>query len=297
MLPGRSATLITFGRDGYSVRVTVDLSKSAVENAQHYYKRAKKSREKIKGAEEAITRTRSKLEDARTAEIEVATPVRLRVQKERAWYEVFRWFKATDGRLVIGGRDATTNEIIIKKHTSDKDIVFHSDLAGSPFMTVKVEGDEEVSEEVLNQVAQATASYSKAWGMGYTTLDVFWVQGSQVSKSAPAGEYLTKGSFMIYGKKNYFHNADLRLAIGMTKEGGVVSGPVEAVIANTVCYVVIVPGHKKSGQLARDIIAGFHARIGDEDRDKVKALTVDDVQRFIPAGKGALEKGPRRAIR
>lgn len=31
----------------------------------------------------------------------------------------------------------------------------------------------------------------------------WWVYGHQVSKSAPTGEYLTTGSFMIRGKKNY----------------------------------------------------------------------------------------------
>jgi len=43
---------------------------------------------------------------------------------------------------------------------------------------------------------------SVAWEAKVVT-NVWWVESEQVSKTAPAGEYLTTGSFMIRGKKNY----------------------------------------------------------------------------------------------
>jgi predicted ribosome quality control (RQC) complex YloA/Tae2 family protein len=43
---------------------------------------------------------------------------------------------------------------------------------------------------------------SVAWDAKVVT-NVWWVESDQVSKTAPAGEYLTTGSFMIRGKKNY----------------------------------------------------------------------------------------------
>merc|ERR1712142_1462764 len=44
--------------------------------------------------------------------------------------------------------------------------------------------------------------YSAAWEARVVT-SAWWVHHNQVSKTAPSGEYLTTGSFMIRGKKNY----------------------------------------------------------------------------------------------
>lgn len=43
---------------------------------------------------------------------------------------------------------------------------------------------------------------SVAWEAKVVT-SAWWVHADQVSKTAPTGEYLTTGSFMIRGKKNY----------------------------------------------------------------------------------------------
>jgi hypothetical protein len=44
--------------------------------------------------------------------------------------------------------------------------------------------------------------FSVAWEAKVVT-NAYWVWGEQVSKTAPTGEYLTTGSFMIRGKKNF----------------------------------------------------------------------------------------------
>jgi hypothetical protein len=44
--------------------------------------------------------------------------------------------------------------------------------------------------------------YSGAWEAKIST-NAWWVYHNQVSKQAPSGEYLSTGSFMIRGKKNY----------------------------------------------------------------------------------------------
>lgn len=43
----------------------------------------------------------------------------------------------------------------------------------------------------------------------------WWVNADQVSKTAPTGEYLTTGSFMIRGKKNFLPPCQLSLALGL----------------------------------------------------------------------------------
>ena len=42
----------------------------------------------------------------------------------------------------------------------------------------------------------------------------WWVHANQVSKTAPSGEYLTTGSFMIRGKKNYLPPSPLVMGFG-----------------------------------------------------------------------------------
>lgn len=43
--------------------------------------------------------------------------------------------------------------------------------------------------------------------------NAYWVTGDQVSKTAPTGEYLTTGSFMIRGKKNFLPPSNLILGL------------------------------------------------------------------------------------
>lgn len=52
--------------------------------------------------------------------------------------------------------------------------------------------------------------HSVAWDAKVVT-NAYWVTGDQVSKTAPTGEYLTTGSFMVRGKKNFLPPAYLIL--------------------------------------------------------------------------------------
>ena len=46
-------------------------------------------------------------------------------------------------------------------------------------------------------------------------MSAWWVHASQVSKTAPTGEYLSTGSFMIYGKKNFLPPTSLEMGFGV----------------------------------------------------------------------------------
>src|SRR3989338_1378632 len=124
-------------------KLTLDLTKSVEENASDYFEKAKKIKKKIKGAEDALKQHIRKLneleakqeksdaEEAKKSEVQ---------QRKKEWYEKFRWFLSSDGFLVVGGRDATSNEVVVKKHMEKGDLVFHTDMAGSPFFIIKAEG-------------------------------------------------------------------------------------------------------------------------------------------------------------
>lgn len=55
--------------------------------------------------------------------------------------------------------------------------------------------------------------YSAAWDAKIIT-SAWWVHHHQVSKTAPTGEYLTTGSFMIRGKKNFLPPSYLIMGFG-----------------------------------------------------------------------------------
>jgi predicted ribosome quality control (RQC) complex YloA/Tae2 family protein len=257
------------------VDITLNINKSVGENASVYYDESKKMKKKLEGAKIALEESRKKLEilkkEKQSAELKLSEEEERKKRSadiKREWYEKFRWFISSEGFLCIGGRDATTNEIVIKKHTEKDDIIFHTEMAGSPFFIIKTEG-KKPGKATLDECAQATASYSKAWKLGITSTDVFYVSPTQVSKEANAGEYIAKGAFMVRGKKNIM-NADLKIAIGI-KDNRIIGGPVNAVKKHAEKSMTIVPGKEKASDTAKKI----KARIAGE---------LDDIIRFLPSG-------------
>ncbi len=251
------------------MRISLDVRKTPEQNAAEYYEKAKKAKKKLEGARQALEASRRKLEALQKAKAAEQQKKKEAPKQEKKWYEKLRWFISSEGFLVIGGKDATSNEIVIKKHTEANDIVFHTDMAGSPFFVIKTEG-KVPGEATMQETAQATASYSRAWRAGLGLLEVFHVAPEQVSKAARAGEYMGKGAFMIYGKTNYV-SAELRLAVGVTDEGRVMGGPPQAVKAHCTKYAEVVPGRDRTSDAAKRILK----RIGGD---------LDSIITALPAG-------------
>jgi predicted ribosome quality control (RQC) complex YloA/Tae2 family protein len=253
--------------------IILDLKKSIEENASDYFEKAKNIKRKVKGAEKAVQKSIEKLEELEARKERAIGLENKRVKKlrKKEWYEKFRWFFSSDGFLVIGGRDSTSNEVVIKKHTEKNDMVLHTDMSGSPFFVIKAE-NKKVPKSTIKEAADATCTFSRAWKLGLQSSDVFYVKPEQISKKAKSGEYLTKGAFMIYGKTNYVENK-VNLAIGLSKENAVMSGPAEAVKKNCLKYVVLKQGDEKVSSLAKKI----NYKLGGN-------LDLDDIIRALPSG-------------
>lgn len=56
--------------------------------------------------------------------------------------------------------------------------------------------------KTLLEAGNMAVVLSSAW-QSHVLTRAWWVHHDQVSKTAPSGEYLTSGAFMIRGKKNY----------------------------------------------------------------------------------------------
>jgi hypothetical protein len=66
----------------------------------------------------------------------------------------------------------------------------------------------------IQEAGMLAVCRSRAWSAKLITSS-YWVRASQVSKTAPSGEYLSTGSFMIYGKKNYLPPMPLEMGFGI----------------------------------------------------------------------------------
>jgi len=120
----------------------------------------------------------------------------------------------------------------------------HAEVHGAPFIVMKTGGIQPTAE-TLREAAQACVSYSRLWKEGIRSGDAYWVKPEQVTKSAPAGEYLTKGAFMIRGTRNYIRGVELALAMGLTLHNGktlLMAGPLSAVKNRCSTYVQIRQG-------------------------------------------------------
>ncbi|NXT75775.1 NEMF factor, partial [Zapornia atra] len=117
-------------------------------------------------------------------------------------FEKFLWFISSENYLVIAGRDQQQNELIVKRYLRPGDIYVHADLHGATSCVIKNPSGEPIPPRTLTEAGTMALCYSAAWDARVVT-SAWWVSHNQVSKTAPTGEYLTTGSFMIRGKKNF----------------------------------------------------------------------------------------------
>lgn len=223
--------------------------------------------------------------------------VKLQVEKE--WFERYRWFIGSEGLLCIGGRDASSNSAIIRKHLTDQDLVFHAEVHGSPFFVVKnvpSNGAEQFKISLL-EAAQATVSFSRAWKDGLSVADAYWVFPEQVKKGAPTGQFLPKGSFVIQGKRNFVKGIEIRLALGvivLEKKYALMCAPQEAVKKKSIAYCVLLPGGNDPTSMAKKFkqeIVGSCSNISEDFKDLLeylKSLSIDEIIKTIPHGQSKI---------
>ncbi|KAG7533630.1 NFACT protein C-terminal [Arabidopsis thaliana x Arabidopsis arenosa] len=197
-------------------KVEVDLSLSAHGNARRWYEMKKKQETKqektVSAHEKAFRAAEKKTRHQLSQEKVVATISHMR---KIHWFEKFNWFISSENYLVISGRDAQQNEMIVKRYMSKGDLYVHAELHGASSTVIKNHKPEQnVPPLTLNQAGCFTVCHSQAWDSKIVT-SAWWVYPHQVTKTAPTGEYLTVGSFMIRGKKNFLPPHPLIMGFGL----------------------------------------------------------------------------------
>ncbi|MGL4669039.1 MAG: ribosome rescue protein RqcH [Methanobacteriaceae archaeon] len=266
-------------------KIIIDSRLTLAENAETFYEKSKKAKGKINGTLMAIERTKKelkKIESKKEIAIENVKVPKKRVKKDLKWFEKLRWFLSSDNVLVVGGRDANSNEIVVKKYLDNNNVYMHSDIHGAPSVAIKTEVDN-LNENLLKESAIFAASFSSAWSKQYGSLDVYWVKPEQVSKTPQSGEFLAKGSFVVRGTRNYVRGASVKVAIGIVDFEGkrLMAGPVDALEKHSNEYVIIKSGYTKKEQIAKSILSKIN---------KDNLIDLDDVVRVLPSGKCDIER-------
>jgi predicted ribosome quality control (RQC) complex YloA/Tae2 family protein len=276
-----SRGIICLDLDGGELELDARLT--VPQNAERYYSEAKEMARKARGARAALEAT-ERLRAEKAAPRRTRSPVRRRKPK---WYERFRWFNSTDGLLVIGGRDAETNEEVYSKYLEKRDLALHTDAPGAPLTVIKSLGGV-VPETTVREAAQFAVSYSSIWKGGFATGDCYLVGAEQVTKTPEPGEFLRKGAFVIRGERRYLRDVSVGIAVGIA-EGMLIGGPVSAILPRADPAVEIEPGELSPDDLAKRIYRFFSEKVDDRAYVKVVA-SVDRIVQFLPPG-GSRIKG------
>jgi predicted ribosome quality control (RQC) complex YloA/Tae2 family protein len=269
--------------------------------------RAKELERGCVSIEDAKAKLCAQLDKLRSRTTSIQDKIVIKEQIAKEWYERYRWFTTSDGLLAIGGRDASSNSAIIRRHLTENDIVFHAEIHGSPFFILK--DAKQVSEisATLIEVAQATVSFSRAWRDGLFSADAYWVEPSQIKKGAPTGQFLPKGSFVIEGRRNYIKGIEIKLAVGIIWSRSryvLACGPPSAVRKRSVVYTQLSPGGIDPNSVAKkiktELTKASCANTNNKDDKNVylagfiKSVSINDFIRAIPYGHSKIsftEKG------
>lgn len=181
-------------------QVDVELSLSAYANARKYYEGKKKAEEK---KEKTIAMTdhayRAAEKKTKKQMQEVKSKASINALRKIYWFEKFHWFISSENYIIISGKDAQQNEILVKRYMRKGDLYVHADLHGASSCIIKNPSQQRsqrlfffcrinfvsltppsaVPPLTLSQAGCMTVCRSAAWSAKVVT-SAYWVHEHQV---------------------------------------------------------------------------------------------------------------------
>jgi predicted ribosome quality control (RQC) complex YloA/Tae2 family protein len=283
---------------------TFDTKISVHENISNLFKQKKQILDKRSKAEIILKNSESKQKSKKIAndKINIDIKIEIKGQLKDNWFEQFNWFITSDGLLVISGKSADQNEQIVKKYMESNDIYIHSDVYGSGSCIIKNKSSENISENYPKSIIEACENlicHTKAWKLGVPD-KAYWVYPSQVSKSTESGEYVSKGSFIIRGTKNYINVDKMELGLGIlfkkyNKEDFDIEGDLNVEYALPVVgpyssmnkykfKVKIITGNQKIKKILPTVISTYYKKGNIYEKSTIKKISNDSIQRVLVTG-------------
>ena len=188
--------------------------------------------------------------------------------RKKFWFEKFDWFISSENFVVVSGRDMQQNEMLYRRYMRENDIYIHADVHGAATCLIKNPDARPIGASTLEQAGRHSMCHSSAWSAKLVT-SAWWVRPAQVTKSAPSGEYLPTGSFMIRGKKNFLPPHELVLGYGIL----------------FVLDPVSVPNHAGERMPADETLSSAIPLLSDSAREKEELQNAS----FLPALSGGTD--------
>ncbi len=252
---------VEWSHDGRVVHLA--RNRSPRESAQALFEAAKRLGAKLDGARAALADSERRAAAPPAPRPGAAPAAGARAPRRTFWFERFRWFLSSEGAIVVAGKDAASNDLVVKKHLKAGDVYLHADLHGAASVVVKrpAPGLPALTDRTLGEAGQWAVAFSKAWRAGHASASAFWVTPEQVSKAAASGEFVPRGAWVIHGTKNFLKDLTLELALGPVRydsEERWVVAPETAVRARGVVRAIVRPGEERERPaveiaLARDL--------------------------------------------
>ncbi|MCL5100477.1 MAG: NFACT RNA binding domain-containing protein [Candidatus Marsarchaeota archaeon] len=248
------------------MKIVIDFTKSAQDNANDYFSKSKKLKHKSEGAAAMVVELKKQLENIESKPLQSK---KLKRMEKREWYERFNWFFTSDGLLVIGGRSAVQNDEINSKYFEDTDLFFHADIFGASVMILK--NGVSSSKETREEVAQFAGSFSSAWENLQSSVDVYSLTREQVTKSRNSGS-LSTGSFLLKGEREWYKGVPLKLCAFVENEKIRITPELTCQKLGVKHYVSIMVGKSKKSDASKFI------------SNKLGYENIDYIMQHLPSG-------------
>eukprot|EP01054_Gregarina_sp_Poly1_P004866 Gregarina_sp_Poly_1__4865@NODE_258_length_10499_cov_54_071223_g225_i0_p1_GENE_NODE_258_length_10499_cov_54_071223_g225_i0NODE_258_length_10499_cov_54_071223_g225_i0_p1_ORF_typecomplete_len1304_score223_76FbpA/PF05833_11/9_7e81FbpA/PF05833_11/1_6e04NFACTR_1/PF05670_13/1_7e03NFACTR_1/PF05670_13/5_8e26NFACTR_1/PF05670_13/3_6e03NFACTC/PF11923_8/6_5e02NFACTC/PF11923_8/7_9e03NFACTC/PF11923_8/1_6e20_NODE_258_length_10499_cov_54_071223_g225_i02384149 len=205
--------------DAPLISVPLVINDSAFQNVKNLHDAKKLSQAKFVKTEIAARRVIAQAEQAaakvkKTKELTTEPRPQIRKLRKTFWFERFYWFVSSDKFLVLGGHDATENEILYKKYLRKEDLFVHADVHGAATCIIRNGPRGKVPQSTIDEAGIFSVCRSNAWKTK-VLMSAYWVYAHQVSKTPQTGEYIATGGFIIRGQRNPIIVKKLEMGLGV----------------------------------------------------------------------------------
>jgi len=182
-------------------------------------------------------------------------------------YKKFRWFYTSSGKLVVGGKNAEQNDVLLflLKHSRKEYVVMHTAEPGSPFSII-VSETSKVTKQDMEECAIFTGCFSRAWKLGkkQAVVDIFRASELQKEKT------MKTGTWGVLGK---VERRKVSLALVLTRQEKILRAVPEQTAENKKNIIFkIIPGKISK----EDILAKIGTEFG--------SLNKEELLSALPAG-------------
>jgi predicted ribosome quality control (RQC) complex YloA/Tae2 family protein len=159
--------IIYFIIEGKHFGASINSDSSTLMN--EFFSKSKKMKSKIQGTMISAVSTRRLIDELKAKGVEHSQKIDRAEKEDKKWFEKYRWMKTSSNFLLVAGKDATQNEILIKKVAEDNDLIFHTSIAGSPFGVLKdgLNAPEIDKKECAQFILAFSRAYNKRTKAGF----------------------------------------------------------------------------------------------------------------------------------